>query len=68
VIEGESPVCEYCRGDELSPVVKHIAYRYIETGTQFSGLACQVCADYIQTEASDGKTISWEVVVTPSNG
>jgi hypothetical protein len=27
-----------------------------------------VCADHIQAEASDGKTISWEVVVTPSNG
>lgn len=55
--------CEYCRGDERSPVVKRIAYKYVETGTQFSGLACEVCADFIEAESADQKTIVWEVVI-----
>ena len=58
-----APLCEYCRGDEESPAIKVVAYEYVETGLRYSGLACKVCADYIESEYCDGTIIAWQVVV-----
>jgi hypothetical protein len=43
--------------------MKVVAYEYVETGLRYSGLACKVCADYIESEYCDGTIIAWQVVV-----